>query len=155
MAARKTKTKDAAPRKLLRVRPGFYLHWPPSLKNPNGAEGSGRGGPGYVVDLDLPHEREWCAGQMHKLEAIAPRDQAGVEPNPVDDCAAAFMARARAMGKVKEPTPPEPVADAKDRTAAAGADVKADDAMLPMGDAEPGADAGADADDDEPMTPEA
>lgn len=42
-----------------------------------------RGGEGYVVDLDAPLEREWCAGQMHKLEPAAKGAKAASIEDPV------------------------------------------------------------------------
>lgn len=131
--------KKQAPRKLCRVKEGFYLHWPASIKNRASSTGSGRGGPGYVVDLNLPLERDWCKGQMHKLEAIAAKDSKGVEVSSIDDVPAARNARAFALAEGPPEPEPEPVVEATKRTAEAKADVVADAPMEPDAPAAPSA----------------
>jgi hypothetical protein len=42
-----------------------------------------RGSQGFVVDLDAPLEREWCAGQMHKLEPAPDATEAAPVTHPV------------------------------------------------------------------------
>jgi len=49
----------------MQVRKGRSLHWPEGFY-PEGE--SLRGLAGYVVDLDAPHEQEWCGGLLHVLE---------------------------------------------------------------------------------------
>lgn len=50
---------------LKRVKKGEHLHWPTTVAD---GEKRYRGGEGYVVDMDAALEREWCAGQLYKLE---------------------------------------------------------------------------------------
>ncbi len=54
---------------------GCVLYFPDSFNHPELI----RGGKGYVVDLDAPFEREWCARQEYKLEP-AP---AKAKPSPI------------------------------------------------------------------------
>jgi len=52
-----------------------------------------RGSEGFVVNLNAPLEREWCAGQLHKLEA-APK---GAQAAPVDDPIAIRLIKAEQL----------------------------------------------------------
>lgn len=80
------------------------LLWPPSLPSASQV----RGEEGYVVDLDAPLEREWCAGQMHQLEP-APDAKA---PTPIT-MPAALNAIARWTPPAPEAVPP-PTVQAED-----------------------------------------
>lgn len=42
-----------------------------------------RGREGYIVDLDAPMEREWCAGQMHKLVPAPQAKEADPITHPI------------------------------------------------------------------------
>ncbi len=96
MAKTKTKTKKPRPTPdLRRVREGFYLQWPSNVAGAASATGRARGPAGYVVDLNAPLEREWCAGQMHKLEK-APR---GSKVNSIDSCPSARRMRLQFIEK--------------------------------------------------------
>lgn len=79
---RQIKIEQEAIMNLKRVKNGCHLHWPPTMA---GAEKSYRGGPGTVVDLDAPLERDWIKGQEYKLED-APKDAEPTElelPNAI------------------------------------------------------------------------
>lgn len=82
---------------LKRVKKGEHLHWPPTI-----AEGDKRyrGGEGYVLDMDAPLEKQWCAGQLYKLED-AP---AGAKPNELT-LASALGARKLAEAKTAKAGP--------------------------------------------------
>ncbi len=51
--------------RLMIVRPGKVLHWPPSIST---GRDKLRGREGYVLDMDAPFEDEWTDGQLYKLE---------------------------------------------------------------------------------------
>jgi hypothetical protein len=88
----------------MRVKKGRSLHWP---ENFTSADDLYRGGEGYVVDLDAPHEAEWCAGMLHVLE-----------PAPKDVTAATPIKNARALRMVNEAKRnPAPVATSTAQTA--------------------------------------
>ncbi len=82
---------------LKRVKKGAHLHWPTTI-----ADGTKRyrGGEGYVLDMDAALEREWCAGQLYKLED-AP---AGSVPSEIT-LANALGARKLAESKKAKPGP--------------------------------------------------
>lgn len=82
------------------VKSPFALHWPDEL-----GSDSWRGGPGYVVNMDAPFEREkFCAGQMHKFEP-APK---GAVANKIEHPAAL-----RAIAVASKVPPAAPAALAK------------------------------------------
>jgi hypothetical protein len=51
--------------KLMQVKGRWTLNWPVGVADPMDPR---RGPRGYVVDMDAPLERQWCAGQEYKLE---------------------------------------------------------------------------------------
>jgi hypothetical protein len=84
---------------LKRVKKDEHLHWPHSV---SGSDTSYRGGPGYVLDLDAPCERDlFLKGQEHKLEP-AP---AGSKLTPITH-AIALNAIKAARAKSAAPTAP-------------------------------------------------
>lgn len=71
------------------VQTGYALLWPADVF-PKARRH--RGGAGYVVDLDAPLEREWCAGQERKLvtpeRALAQgiiKEGDEIEPNEIEE----------------------------------------------------------------------
>jgi hypothetical protein len=96
--------------RLMRVKKGRSLHWP---ENFTSADDLYRGGEGYVVDLDAPHEAEWCAGMLHVLEPAPPdvKDATPIkQPRALRLIAAAKAAKAPApaAAKAAEPKPVQP-----------------------------------------------
>jgi hypothetical protein len=62
---------------LMQVKGRWTLNWPVGIADPMDPR---RGPRGYVVDMDAPLERQWCAGQEYKLEP-APK---GAKPSPIE-----------------------------------------------------------------------
>lgn len=62
--------------KLMQVKGRWTLNWPVGVADPMDPR---RGARGYVVDMDVPLERQWCSGQEYKLEP-APH---GAKPSPI------------------------------------------------------------------------
>lgn len=90
------------------VKAGKFLHWPAQFELNNSRF---RGAAGYVVDLDAPLEREWCAGQTHKLEPSAK----GLKATTITHGPALKALQAHLSPNKKPPAPkPEPAKIAAD-----------------------------------------
>lgn len=104
---------------LMRVKGGHgcLLTWPIALE----AGERVRGLPGYVVDMDMPLEKEWCAGQMHKLEP-APE---GSVPTEIVNRSAQKAMKAAGVDTAKRPAP-APVAAPASQAAATDEELRVD-----------------------------
>lgn len=118
-----TAAKTKQQTKLMVVRKGFYLQWPKSL----GGNKCGRGGPGYVVDMTAPFEKDWCKGVMHMLEP-APK---GATVDSIDVCPGARNLRRKALAEAKKPAPKKKVDAARKEREGEGEGVTADGLMMP------------------------
>lgn len=74
---------------------GCVLNWPLSIEQNHPP----RGRKGYVVDLDAPLEREWCAGQEYK---ITPAPEA-TAANPITHPMAVRQIAAHAKAAAQKP----------------------------------------------------
>jgi len=88
---------------LMQVRSnGCILYFPDSFPQ----QQRYRGSEGFVVDLDEPLERDWCDGQMHKLEPAAK----GAKAAPLEDPVAIRLQKAEAARLVAEGAKPKAAA---------------------------------------------